>query len=302
MTAGEGELAPASASVGFVGLGRMGLPMAANLARSGWKVKGWARHPQRLTGELARHLALVDSPAEAGREVRAIFSALPDLPQLEEVLSGGLLEQAAPGGVLVVMSTVSPEGVRSLGRRLADQGWAVVDAPVSGSDKGAQDASLAIMVGGDSAAVSAIEPALRCLGSRVTHLGPLGSGQLAKACNQVVVATTLVALGEAATLARKGGLDVARVFEALGGGLADSRALALKGPKIASGDFTPGGSATFQLKDLRIAIEEAHLMGAVLPVTAVVAQLYEALCSMGHGEEDHCGVVQVIEALGGAGI
>jgi 2-hydroxy-3-oxopropionate reductase len=175
----------------------------------------------------------------------------------------------------------------------------LVDAPVSGGDVGAEQATLSIMVGGDRDAFARVRPLLEAMGTTVDHLGPLGAGQLAKACNQVVVAATITALSEALVLARGGGLDPRRVFAVLAGGLAGSRVLELKGPKMVEGDFRPGGAAAFQHKDLGFALAAARAEGVALPLTALVDQLFGAARWGGFGGDDHSVVVRVIERLSG---
>lgn len=284
------------APVAFLGLGRMGLPMAANLARGGFTVQAWNRSPRSLD---VAGVTLAASPAEAVRGVDIVVTMLPDLTEVRAVCDGpdGALAAAARGTVVAVMGTVSPVGVAAWAKETAAQGIEVVDAPVSGGDVGARDGTLSIMVGGSDDAVRQVRPILEAMGSSVRHLGPVGSGQLAKACNQIVVAATLTALGEAVTLARAGGLDAPALLDVLGGGLAGSRALDVKRSKLEAQSYDPGGAAAFQHKDLGFALEAARSSGVTLPVTAVVDQLYGVMSSTGHGGDDHSGVVQVIEDL-----
>jgi 2-hydroxy-3-oxopropionate reductase len=293
MTSGE--------PVGFVGLGVMGRPMARNLVRAGRRVVVWNRSPEPAAELAAAGATVARTPAELAAAAPVVLTMLPDLPQVEEVLQGdgGLLAGMGRGSVLVVMGTVSPVGVRDLGARLEPAGVALVDAPVSGGDVGAEQGTLAIMVGGDPRDVARVRPLLEAMGTTVDHLGPLGAGQLAKACNQIVVAATLTALSEALVLARKGGLDAGRVFAVLAGGLAGSRVLEVKGPKLLGGDFRPGGAAAFQYKDLGFALAAARAEGVALPLTALVDQVYGAAVQQGFGDDDHSVVVRVIERLAG---
>jgi len=292
--------------VGFIGLGTMGRPMARNLARAGYQVVVWNRSAARA-GELAAvaAVAVARTPAEVGAAVPVVLTMLPDLPQVEEVLAGpdGLLAGMGPGSVLVVLGTVSPVGVRALGARLeaAGTGVAVVDAPVSGGDVGAEQGTLSIMAGGTDSDVARVRPFLEAMGTTVDHLGPLGAGQLAKACNQIVVGATITALSEAVVLARKGGLDPARVLGVLAGGLAGSRVLEVKGDKLLHHDFRPGGAAAFQFKDLGFALAAARAEGVALPLTALVDQLFGAACWNGFGGDDHSVLLRVIERLAGEG-
>jgi 2-hydroxy-3-oxopropionate reductase len=287
--------------VGFVGLGVMGRPMARNLLRAGHRVVVWNRSAGPAAELATAGATVARTPAELATAAPVVLTMLPDLPQVEEVLQrdDGLLAGMDRGSVLVVMGTVSPVAVRDLGGRLEPAGVAVVDAPVSGGDVGAEQATLSIMVGGSPEDVARVRPYLEAMGTTVDHLGPLGAGQLAKACNQIVVAATLTALSEALVLARRGGLDPQRVFAVLGGGLAASRVLEVKGPKLLGGDFRPGGAAAFQHKDLGFALAAAREEGVALPLTALVDQLYGAARWNGFGDDDHSVVVRVIERLAG---
>jgi 2-hydroxy-3-oxopropionate reductase len=287
--------------VGFVGLGVMGRPMARNLVRAGHRVVVWNRSAGPAAELAAAGATVARSPAELAAAAPVVLTMLPDLPQVGEVLDrdDGLLRGMGPGSVLVVMGTVSPVGVRELGGRLEAVGIWVVDAPVSGGDVGAEEATLSIMVGGRVEDVDRVRPLFAAMGTTVDHLGPLGAGQLAKACNQVVVAATLTALAEALVLARKGGLDPRRVFALLAGGLAGSRVLELKGEKLLRRDFRPGGAAAFQHKDLGFALAAARDEGVALPLTALVDQLYGAVRWSGLGEDDHAVILRVVERLAG---
>jgi 2-hydroxy-3-oxopropionate reductase len=195
------------------------------------------------------------------------------------------------------MGTHSPVAVRAWAEDLRPLGVHLVDAPVSGGDVGAAEASLSIMVGGSEADVARVRNLLSAMGSAVHHVGDVGAGQLAKACNQIVVGATLTALGEALALGASGGIGVEQLLDVLAGGLAGSRAIDVKRDKLVSGDFSPGGAASAQLKDLGFAVEAGRAAGITLPVTAVVDQLYSAMVALGLGELDHSGIVQVIERL-----
>ncbi|MFD9738923.1 NAD(P)-dependent oxidoreductase [Umezawaea sp. NPDC059074] len=285
--------------IAVLGMGAMGLPMARNLARAGFPVTVWNRTPGRDGEARSAGAVAAATPAEAALPI--VLTVLPDLPDVVEVLAGehGLLAGWKKAGVerplLVVMGTVSPTAIRALGDRLPDV--RLVDAPVSGGDVGADAATLSIMVGGHADDVLRLRPYFAALGTTVRHLGPLGAGQLAKACNQIVVAATLTAVSEALALAVKGGLDPEVVVEVLEGGLAGSRVLDVKKEKWLTHDFAPGGRAVNQLKDLVFAVEAGREIGVPLPVTATVEQLYSAMCALGFGDDDHSGVYQVYETL-----
>lgn len=290
-------------TIGFLGLGGMGLPMARALAEGGFEVVAWNRRPERV-GELARTTRGAVVAASVPREVAAragtVISMLPDLPPLTERLEGpdGLLAGWAsrPAGsdrpLLVVMSTVSPVEVVELGRRLSPEGVRLVDAPVSGGPDGAEARTLSIMAGGTTPDVEAAAPALRTMGSTVRHMGELGAGSLTKACNQTVVAATLAGLGEAVRLARAGGLDLPSLLEVLDGGLAGSAALRLKGERYLSEDFSGGGSCRNQLKDLGFVLEAGRHHGVQQPVSRLTHELYSRLVEAGYGELDHSAVVK----------
>jgi len=278
-----------AADVAVVGLGAIGLPVAVNLAKSTFRTQVWNRSApsiERAAAEgaiVASDVGAIDAPI--------VLTVLPDSPDLDQVLAQGLEAALREGDVLVVLSTVSPAAIENLSNRLSHSRQVhVVDAPVSGGDVGAWAATLSIMVGGDQLAVDLCRPILECIGSRVVHFGPPGAGEVVKLANQIVVGATLAGLGEAINLTRAAGLDSQLVVEALSAGLAGSRALDVKGEKIVSGDFTPGGAAHLHLKDLRYAAQQASLLDCDLPVTLEVARLYEMLVERGFGDLDQSAV------------
>lgn len=297
----SGQDALMHSPVGLVGAGRMGAPMAVNLARSGRQVMVWTRTVELSEELAAAGVVRVESLSQLGRACSVVLTVLPDLPEVVEVCDGpgGLLAGAAPGTVVVVMGTVSPPRLRGWTATVGARGHAVVDAPVSGGVEGARTATLSVMVGGEPAHVEAVLPVLQVLGATVRHLGPVGSGQVAKACNQAVVAGTLAVLAEAVTLGGHAGLDTAELLELLGGGLAGSRALQDKTPRYVGGDFRPGGAARFQHKDLGFVLESARELGVAVPVTALVDQLFGAMRWTGRGDLDHSGVIEIVRLLSG---
>jgi 2-hydroxy-3-oxopropionate reductase len=280
-------------NVAVVGLGAIGLPIAINLAKAGVSVQVWNRSDAPAVAAVAAGAFRANDISQINAAI--VLTVLPDMPQVIELLRNGLQDALKPNDVLVIMGTVSPVAVPDLGKHLSELGINLLDAPVSGGDIGAQNGTLSIMVGGDPEVLKLVEPTFLKIGTTVKHLGPLGSGELAKACNQIVVAVTLAALAEAVTLARKAGLDTKVVLDILAGGLANSQALTLKRGKYESDDYAPGGSATFQLKDLRFALEAGRDTGTALPITEEVAKLYEALISNGDGALDHSGIIREIE-------
>jgi 2-hydroxy-3-oxopropionate reductase len=201
------------------------------------------------------------------------------------------------GALLIDMSTIAPRVARELAADAAARGAAMLDAPVSGGDVGAQDGTLSIMVGGDADALARARPVLEALGTTITHIGASGAGQVAKACNQIVVALTIEAIGEALVLGSKAGADPAAIVQAMSGGLAASRVLEVRGPKLLARDFAPGFKLDLHAKDLAIVLATARELGVALPGTALVAQLFHAEQSRGHGGADNSSLVRALEAL-----
>jgi 2-hydroxy-3-oxopropionate reductase len=293
---------------GFVGLGLMGAPMAANLVGKGWAVTAWNRSP----GAVQDFRQLGGSAADTVDQLRdepVIVFMLPDLAYIEAAASGLLASwQSSPpaaGTAVVVMSSVSPTAVKAFGHRVqeASSGHAVVvDAPVSGGTKGAIDGTLAIMAGADhDADFRRLLPLFEAMGTTVRLLGPLGAGSLAKACNQLVVGTTTAALAEAAELAERSGVDVAALYEVLSGGLAGSHVLDQVGPRMARKDYTPTGPAKFMHKDLSFVVESADAAGAAVPMARAGVELYAELKRQGLGDQDLAVVRQTISNLSRTG-
>lgn len=286
--------------VGFLGLGPMGLPMARHLANAGAELTVWNRTPERAAPLLRQggRVQLADTPLEAARPV--VITMLPDLPHVIEQVErpDGLRAGWAAAGVdeplLVVMGTVSPVAVARWGSELATDGIRLIDAPVSGGVRGAEERRLSIMVGGADADVTRLTPLFATMGSTVLHLGPVGSGELAKACNQIVVAGTLNAIAEAIVLARAGGLDVATVLDILDGGLASSEVLRQKRDNWLTDDYEGGGSSTNQLKDLLFCLDAGERYGVTLALTEVARRRYAQLVEEGEGHMDHSAVLRTL--------
>jgi len=294
-------------SVGFVGLGLMGAPMAANLLGAGWQVRGWNRSPAAVRDLELRGGSGVDTVADLRGEP-VIIIMLPDLPFIEESAAGLLAawrtEPPAPGTLVVVMSSVSPVGVQAFGLAVAEASAgnaSVLDAPVSGGTDGARRGTLAIMAGGSEADFARALPVLEAMGAAVRRLGALGAGSLAKACNQLVVGTTTAALAEAAELAERSGLDVHALFEVLAGGLAGSRVLDQVGPRLAAKDYTPTGPAKFMRKDLSFVLDSARSAGTATPMASAGIELYTELVAQGLGDQDLAVVRQAVANLSAAG-
>lgn len=285
--------------VGFIGLGTMGAPMALRLLGAGWHVTVANRTRSRIN-ELRSHGAEVAScPQEVAAKSDIIFTMLSDDVAVRGVMTtpGGVLAGALPGSIVIDCSTISPLTARELATLAAAASVGFLDAPVSGGVEGARAGKLSIMVGGDQAALDAARPLLAALATTITHCGSSGAGQVVKACNQVVVALALGALSEALVLGTKAGVAPDAILSVLGGGLAQSRVMDLRGPSMIRHDFAPRGKAAFQRKDLGIVLDLARAHGVALPLTAVVDQLFGALIANGHGEEDHSAVLTVIEQL-----
>jgi 2-hydroxy-3-oxopropionate reductase len=297
---------PPHRRAGFVGLGLMGAPMAANLLKAGWSVTGWNRSPSAIE-DLVRLGGSAAATVEDLRNEPVIIFMLPDLPYIHEAATG-LLEAwrsspPKPGTLVVVMSSVSPVGVQAFGLAVSEASAgnaAVLDAPVSGGTQGAQQGTLAIMAGGSEEDFARALPALQAMGTTVRRLGGLGAGSLAKACNQLIVGTTTAALAEAAGLAERSGLDVEALFGVLSGGLASSRVLEVVGPRLAAEDYTPTGPAKFMHKDLSFVLESARSVGAAVPMASAGVELYAHLIRQGLGDFDLAVVRQAIANLGTA--
>ncbi|MFL5816868.1 MAG: NAD(P)-dependent oxidoreductase [Conexibacter sp.] len=291
--------------VGVIGLGIMGAPMARNLLRAGFPLVVWNRTAARADALVAEGAALAASPREVAERAAITITMLSDSPDVEAVYRGpdgvlaGVTSHDGDTPILIDMSTIAPRVARELAHEAAERGASMLDAPVSGGDLGAQEGTLSIMVGGDAAALERARPALEVLGTRITHVGAGGAGQVVKACNQIVVGLTLEALGEALVLGSKAGVDPAAIVEALGGGLAASRVLEVRGPKLLARDFAPGFKLDLHAKDLAIVLATARELGVALPGTAIVDQLFHAEQSRGHGEADNSTVVRALEALAG---
>ncbi len=288
--------------IGFIGLGIMGRPMAKNLLKAGHPLVVHNRS-RAAVDELGRDGAKVaTSPREVAAQSDVLITMLPNSPDVEQVALGkdGIIEGARSGLLYADMSTISPIVSQRVGAALSSKGVKMIDAPVSGGEKGAIDAALSIMVGGDKAVFDALLPIFQVMGKTITHLGPLGAGGFTKLANQIIVAVNLTALGEALTLAKKAGLDREQTLTALGGGLAGSRCLEQKKANYVAGTYNPGFKIDLHYKDLGLIMDAARALGVPLPATAVVQELFSALRVKGKGGLDHSGVITLLEDLAGA--
>jgi len=285
--------------VGFIGLGTMGKPMATNLINAGYPMVVY----NRSRGPVEELEALGAQGARSSREVAEktdlVVTMLPDSSDVIQVVLGakGVLEGARSGYTIIDMSTISPVAARMIAEKAAARQVSFLDAPVSGGERGAIEGSLSIMVGGDRRVFEKCMDIIKVLGKNIVYMGGTGTGQTAKACNQIVVALTLEAWGEALVLARKAGLDLNLLVKALAGGFAGSRVLDARGPHILAGDFQPGFKARLHQKDLRIALETGDTLGVSLPVTSLVHQMFGALKAAGKGDLDHSAIVTLLEDL-----
>ena len=291
--------APAKPSIGFIGLGIMGRPMARNLLAAGHRVTVLDHKPSAIEALVADGAAAGTSPRQVAGESDVLITMLPDSPQVQEVYLGpdGAFEALRPGWLAIDMSSIAPSVARDLAARAEAAGAEALDAPVSGGDQGAIAGTLSIMVGGSEAAFERARPILEVMGKTIVHVGPAGAGQVVKVCNQVVVGVVIEAVAEALVLGAKAGVDPARIADVLQGGLAATRVLELRRDKLLSGRFEPGFRIRLHLKDLKNAAELARETGVALPAAAVVEQLMRAAQAGGHGEDDHAGLIQVLEDL-----
>jgi 2-hydroxy-3-oxopropionate reductase len=289
-------------TIGFIGLGIMGRPMAKNVQKAGYPlvVNSRSQGPvQELVGAGAKSAS---SPREVAGQVDVLITMLPNSPEVELVALGkdGIIEGARQGLLYLDMSTISPLVSQKVGKALAAKGVRMLDAPVSGGEKGAIDGALSIMVGGDKDVFQRVLPIFQAMGKTITLLGPLGFGGFTKLANQIIVAVNLTALAEALTLGKKAGLDRDLLLTALAGGLAGSKCLEQKRANYVSNTYNPGFKVDLHYKDLGLIMESARALGVPLPATAVVQELFNALRVKGRGGLDHSGVITLLEDLAGA--
>ncbi|MBP5980014.1 MAG: NAD(P)-dependent oxidoreductase [Halomonas sp.] len=282
-----------SRSIGFIGTGIMGAPMARRLAKAGHRVRAWNRTRSKAESLEAVGVEIVERPEQAVLESDVVIVMLSSGPVCDELLSGsvGLLNAMQPDSTLIVMSSIPVETARRQAEEAATYQISYLDAPVSGGEQGAIDGTLAIMAGGDSSSFKAVEPILLSLG-RPVHVGPAGSGELVKLANQMIVANTIATVAEAILLAEQGGADPAQMLNALEGGFADSTILRIHGKRMIKEDFTPGGPAKWQLKDTQTAMALAQELQLKLPVSSLVNGLFEELVARGDGELDHSALIR----------
>jgi 2-hydroxy-3-oxopropionate reductase len=290
--------------VGFIGLGLMGRPMARNLIKAGYDLVVHNRSSaaaEELGGEGA---AVAHSAREVAEQSDVVITMLPDSPDVERVVAGdnGILAGIRAGSLYIDMSSISPVVTKRLYEKIRASGAAMLDAPVSGGDVGAINATLSIMVGGEAEDFERAKPYFEVMGKTIVHVGGAGAGQVVKAANQVVVGITMAAVAEALLLGVKGGVAPEKILDVLGGGLAGNKVMEVKREKYLNHDFTPGFRAELHHKDMGIALSAAREYGLVLPFSAQVDQLFQAMKTKGWGREDHSGLLLVLEDLSGTRI
>jgi 2-hydroxy-3-oxopropionate reductase len=285
--------------VGFVGLGIMGKPMATNLMDAGYKLTVHNRSPEKANELGEAGASVANSPKEVAENADIIITMLPGPPEVREIVASedGLVHNIREGSLIVDMSTSSPILARELAWSAIERGVGMLDAPVSGGDVGAIEGTLSIMVGGEQADFHRAKPLFEAMGKTITHVGPVGAGQVTKAANQVVVALTIEAVCEALVLGSAGGVAPEKILEVLSGGLAGNKVMEVKREKFLSHRFDPGFRSELHHKDLGIALAAGREYGVVLPVTAIVDQMLLAMRKKGWGGEDHSALLRVIEDL-----
>ena len=288
--------------IGFIGLGIMGRPMARNLLKAGYSLVVHSRSRGPVDEIVKAGATAAASPKDVAAQCDVLITMLPNSPDVEQVAlgPGGIIEGARRGLIFADMSTISPIVSKKIGKALEAKGVAMLDAPVSGGEKGAIDGALSIMVGGDKATFERVLPIFQAMGKTITLLGPLGFGGFTKLANQIIVAVNLTALAEALTLGKKAGLDRDLLLTALAGGLAGSKCLEQKRANYVANTYSPGFKIDLHFKDLGLIMESARELGVPLPATAVVQELFNALRVKGRGGLDHSGVITLLEDLAGA--
>ncbi|HTZ73004.1 MAG TPA: NAD(P)-dependent oxidoreductase [Candidatus Aquilonibacter sp.] len=287
-------------TLGFIGTGIMGEPMARHLVSAGYRLKVWNRSPEKLRSLIRFGAEACSDAAAAGCGVSALICMLSDGPTCDVVLlgDGGAVAAMSPGATVVVMSSIPVETAVAEARKCEERGVRYLDAPVSGGERGAQNATLAVMAGGKQEDFDTVKEILAVMG-RPVRVGPVGCGQLAKIANQMIVASTIATVSEALLLAERGGADPAKIREALTGGFADSTILQQHGRRMIESDFKPGGPAKYQLKDTHTAVALAKSLGLSLPVIGLVDSLFQDLVAHGDGDLDHSALIRELRRRNG---
>ncbi len=287
--------------VAFIGMGTMGLPMALNLLEAGYQVTVHNRTREKEVAAEKAGAVRAASPAEAAQGAQITITCVSDTPDVESIVLGevGVVQGARAGSLVIDMSTISPSATRAIAAALAEREIRMLDAPVSGGSEGAQQGTLSIMVGGDAADVSAATPVLEAMGKTISHVGPIGAGQLTKAINQIVVAGTYWSVAEGIALGLKAGLDMESVVKAVGGGAAGSWAMDNRSGNMIKNEYPLGFKVELHRKDLNIALGVARELGVPLPVTAFVEQVETGLIARGHAQEDISAIARTVREQSG---
>jgi len=285
--------------IGFIGLGIMGRPMALHLRRAGHALWVYGRRAETVKPLVEAGAVACAAPRDVAAQADVVFTMVSDTPDVEQVLfaADGVVHGARPGCVVVDMSTISPSATRDFAAALAARGVDMLDAPVSGGERGAINATLSIMVGGRPEVFARVKPLFDVMGKTIVHVGDHGAGQVAKACNNLVIAVTLEGVAEAFALARRSGVDLRNVREAMLGGMAYSKVLEVHAKRVLDGDVKPGFKAKLHHKDLHIALDEARKLGVPMPATALSAQHLNAVIGAGEGELDSIAIMNVVERM-----
>lgn len=284
-------------TIGFIGLGLMGRPISLNLHRAGAELIIYNRSRGVVDELVGVGIEAATSPKDVAERAPIIMLMVSDTPAVERILFGddGVAQGLQTGAIVIDMGTTAVTATRNFAQQIKAKGAHYVDAPVSGGQVGAEAATLAIMVGASEDAFARAKPIFKVLAKNITHVGEVGAGQVAKAANQIIVGVTIGAVAEALALAKRAGVDPAKVRQALAGGFAASRILEVHGLRMVDQTFDPGGKATTQRKDLVQALELAQQLGMELPATALNRDLYDKLIEMGGGELDHSALIKVLE-------
>lgn len=287
--------------IGFIGLGIMGGAMSVNLLKAGFPLTVWNRTPEKMRPLLEAGAKPVKSPKEVAERSDIVIDMVTDSKDVEEVLLGkeGVIHGARPGTIVVDMSTISPIVTKEIAKKLGEKGIRMLDAPVSGGDIGARNATLSIMVGGDAETYEECLPVFQAMGKTITYIGGHGDGQVCKAVNQILVGVNVLGVAEALMFAHKAGVDMDKVLAAVSGGAAGSWQLANNGPKMLKGDYAPGFKVKDYIKDLRIIMETAAETKTPLVETAVVQQMFRNLDAEGLRDKGTQAVIVAVEKLAG---
>lgn len=290
-----------SERLGFVGLGIMGRGMVRNLLKAGYGVRVWNRTASRADALVADGATAAASPRDVAEHADIVFICVSDTPDVEAVIFGadGLAAGMRQGGLIIDMSTISPQATQQFARKLAEGGIAMLDAPVSGGSEGAERGTLSIMIGGDAAQVERARPYFEAMGKTITHVGPNGAGQTVKLVNQILVVGNMLAVSEALIFAQASGLDLEKTLEAVAGGAAGSWMLSNRGSQAIKRDFRPGFTIDLQQKDLRLALAAADAVGAPVIATSLISNLYRTLQAAGLGSEGNHALIKALEQLSG---